>query len=54
MSAHIGPTSGSPFDPGEDATFILLGRDVARLKRVRAWRRRSSRRTTPWLRGVRP
>lgn len=53
MHVPVGPNSNSPFDPREDAIFILLGQDVARLQRVRACRRRSSRRTTPRSRGAR-
>lgn len=53
MSRPIDPTYNNRPDPGEDPVFVLLGRDLARLRRVRTWRRRSGRRTSPWRRGVR-
>ena len=37
----------------DDPMFILLDRDIARLERVRAWRRRATRRALP-RRMVRP
>lgn len=49
------PTDSHPDDPSKphnDPLFELLGRDLARLERVRRHRRRPRNRTSPWRRRV--
>lgn len=48
MPTPTDPTVNNSLMPEYDPLFLLLDRDLARLERVRSYRRRPSSRTSSW------